>query len=169
MVNDRAATLLVQAAVEGVLDFSQAQPFDPKWHRRVQLTLNALERANDRKLKELLLRRTELAVYMGNYEGDGRKEMADRADTLYYGIEETFYPNEQDARDDAEKSAIRSDISAWEAQFGAMDDEKTKKKLTAFAAAMEKLREDTAQQQSESANSQLGYMGRELGLNPGKG
>lgn len=157
---------MVQAAVEGVVDFRQAEPFDPKWHQYLRLILSGLARRNRRELRQLLFTQA-VAVYTARQlKQEQIEEVGQKVSDLYHDIRETYYPQDKDLRVQHEKQLVRKDISSWEARFGKLNEEETKQKLDEFAAAMERLRQETAAEMRKSAASQLGYMGRELGINP---
>jgi hypothetical protein len=157
---------MVQAAAEGLVDFSKSKHHNHKWHQHLSLILSGLERRNRRELKAHLFDQT-VAVYTSRrIKAEAAEEIAQRIHDLYHDIRETYYPQDKDQRVQQEKQAVRQDIRGWEARFGQMSAEETKKGIDEFAAAMERLRQDTAKKMQAQAASQLGYMGRELGINP---
>jgi BMFP domain-containing protein YqiC len=157
---------MVQAAVGGFVDFRQSKRYDPKWHQFLRLVLDGLSRQNRRELKSLLYSQA-VAVYTSRrIKAEQMDEIAQKVSDLYHDIHESLYPHEKNLRTQYEKQMVKQDIRGWEARFGSMSEEETKKKIDEFAAAMERLRHDTAAKMRSQAANQLGYMGRELGINP---
>jgi hypothetical protein len=159
---------MVQAAVEGVIDFRQAKCYDPKWHQFLRLVLDGLSRKNRRELKGLLYSQAVSVYTSRRIKAEQMDEIAQRLSDLYHDIQESLYPHEKNMRVQHERQMVKSDIRSWEARFGNMSEEDTKKKIDEFAAAMERLRHETANKMRSQAANQLGYMGRELGINPSK-
>lgn len=157
---------MVQAATAGLVDFGKAKYFDPKWHQYLRLILSGLARCNRRELRQLLFTQA-VAVYTSRQlKAEQIEEIGQKVSDLYHDIRETYYPQDKDLRVQHEKQLVRKDVSDWQARFGDLSDKKVKEKIDEFAAAMDRLRVETAAKMRESAASQLGYMGRELGINP---
>ena len=47
MTTDRGIVLMIQAAVRGTIDFTQARQLDPAWWQKVRLILHGMEREDD--------------------------------------------------------------------------------------------------------------------------
>ena len=157
---------MVQAAVEGIVDFSKADVYDPRWHRYLQLILGGLERRNRRAMKKMAYEQT-LTVYASRkLKAESLEEITQRITDLYYSIRETYYPTEKGKHVQLEQQAVKQDIRGWEARFGDLSSAESKAKLDAFAKAMDQLRQETAAKQSRAAASQLGYAGQQLGMSP---
>jgi len=157
---------MVQAAAEGIVDFRRTKAFDPKWHQYLHLILSGLARRNRRELRQLLFSQA-VAVYTSRQlKAEQAEEVSQKVSDLYHDIQETYYPQDKDLRVQHEKQLVRKDIRSWEARFGELGKEEVKKQIDDFAAAMEQLRQTTAAELRKSAASSLGYMGRDLGINP---
>lgn len=152
--------------MEGLVDFRNANSQDAKWHQHLRLILSGLVRRNRRELRNLLFHQAVAVYTSSKLKPEQVEDLSQKISDLYYDIRETYYPEAKDQRIQHEKQLVRQDIKNWEARYGDTSSEDTQKKLKEFAAAMEKLRQDTAAEMRKSAASQLGYMGRELGIDP---
>jgi hypothetical protein len=157
---------MVQAAVEGCVDFSKAEFYDPKWQQHLLLILTGLARSNRRQLRRLVHERYVAIAASRRLTNEQFAEYVQGIDDTYHDIIETYYPQDKELRVQHEKAAVRQDVSRWESKYGKLSDAQTQENLRKYADAMEQLRLKTAAEMQKSAASQLGYMGRELGIDP---
>jgi hypothetical protein len=157
---------MVQAAIEGVVDFSQAEVYSTRWHRRLGLLLSGLERQNRRELRQLLFDHAVSIYTSRKLQAEQADEIAQKVSDLYHDIQQTYYPQETEARVQHEKAMVKQDVRNWETRFGKLNSAEAKEKMDAFVQGMERLRQETADKMRSQAASQLGYLGQEMGIKP---
>lgn len=123
---------MVQAAVEGVIDFSKARFSDYRWHRYVGQLLRGLQRRNNREL--LFVQRDELLALVsgGNIEPDRVEDFNKRLSVMYFDIYETYYPHEHNKRQVVEQTMAQRDVDSWEEAFGDLSDKEVEANLQTF-------------------------------------
>ena len=96
-------------------------------------------------------------------------EAAQRTTDLYWDIHETFYPDDKELRTQSEARLAKESVASWEEAYGRLDDPKVQAGLKDLAEGLEELRRKTVEEQREASQGSMGYLSRELGINPGVG
>jgi len=126
---------MIRAAVEGVVDFSQANLLDPRWHKRLYVLLSAMVE-RDRRAAALARHQRSLAyIAVPNIgrESFTRHHEQEKEAFIEYLSSLFFQKNEQGDRKKAMAARMRD---AWAAEFGDLDSPETQKKIDDVAAAL---------------------------------
>lgn len=146
------AALTIQAAVEGVVDFSQADPYDKHWYMYRQLVLAGLKKKKEIELSQLDAMTRWRWLVLHKLYGDNLSEETATSLTRPQKLAfEALYFPEDDAEEKALKTRVVSDMQAWENQFGSLDDPEVQKKLASWVENMERLMEETNQAVAQDA------------------
>ena len=131
---------MVRAAVDGVVDFSNADLMDPRWHKRLSLVIDEMDRKDELKFYEALHRRYLTFLLMGSdsvaiIEGNAKKEKQaiDR-------ISDIIFMTEGNERDTQKATAIWA-RKAWAQAWGDPSDPEVRSNIDAIAAGLRAQRE----------------------------
>jgi hypothetical protein len=135
----------VQAAVDKVLDFSEADSSDPKWNLKLQFCLTALNRRNLREstLAELHLPLLSMLSMDALVDPEKRQAHRDRLLDLLLRFRESYSldPKAISTTEDRKKTETRKDVAAWESVYGSLKDPETKRKIAALEEGLKKMME----------------------------
>jgi hypothetical protein len=125
--------LMVEAAVRGLVDFSEARFFDPGWTRRLKLILSSLQRLNLREEMSL-----NHAYYLGllaipGLDDQSTKNLQEQLADVRERLDVTYRPWHEDSGEKQEqrKKQMATMTSAWEEKYGRMDDPEVQRKIMA--------------------------------------
>jgi hypothetical protein len=132
---------MVEAAVKGIVDFSQAKFFDPGWRRRIQLLINGLENLNYRRELEndqhYLLSQMSIPGLKDESFAALQKQLAATRDKLQVAYRPWSTVEGQEAA--VSREAAKA-TQAWESKYGKLDDPETQAKIARTAQALRKQR-----------------------------
>lgn len=125
----------MQATVQGVIDFSQADFGDPRWWRRVRLLLDGLEKQNEREQLDRV-HRHNTALFGAMLESEGFEKVQQQSVALIDLIDATYFAGVTAEKEAQKHKIIRQRIDSWEQRHGKLDDPETKKKIENTARAL---------------------------------
>lgn len=137
---------MVQAAVDGVVDYREARLEDPHWMLRLTWLLAGLARRNHRDQC-----RTQLSSFRLHWTAlFGADNTARLANSEISRLQEEFddsfnlVPSPKLTAEERDKAVARTAITSWEEAYGKLDDPDTQAKTVALAKAMKALMDQTA-------------------------
>ncbi len=123
----------MRAAASGAVDFTRADPRDPRWWRGLSLVLDDLER---RDAAAILQAYAAVNLSVVSRPGADAKAALAAAGECLAGANKALFPWEKPA----EKSDIKSDAArlrdAWVRNFGDPDDPATQERIRKTVAAL---------------------------------
>lgn len=135
---------MVQAAAEGVIDFSQARIGGIRWMRKINLLLDHVSRKNRREI-ELLAYQRYLVFLAARFQSKEVMESAlESVFSIPAEIESTYYPEGESIEKKQFGTMLREGKSAWEQNYGQLEDPEVQKKIAETVRGMEALRRQTA-------------------------
>ncbi len=134
MESDRRAFLIRQAAFEGLIDFSQARPFDRLWWQWLDRRLDLLESRNLGELHRI--QHAQNLAALSVVEGDGVKEHWGRADELVIKIFNRLFPWRKQDEETNLKKEIDELSDLWAKTWGDPNDPATQQRIWATACAL---------------------------------
>lgn len=147
---------MVQAAVDGVIDFDKAEPRNVSWQRRTNLLLLGLQQKNERELKKLRFQQAVAVFTWSRLKHDSIDGAAEDLDKLYSDIRSSYYPWQKHQKEDPEQAMVKQAIGSWESSWGALDAEATQAAIAATARRLDEARVQTAKDQSRSFDAMVG-------------
>jgi len=124
---------MVEAAVRGLVDFSQLRFFDPGWTRRLKLILSGLSQLNLRE--ELKFNHDYYLTLLTIPELDEQttKALREQLENTRTAIDLAYRPWHQALEKSLEhrKQTMRDMTAIWESKFGKMDDPEVQRKIRA--------------------------------------
>ena len=115
---------MVQAAAEGVVDFSKTQFYDRRWRMYIERIFLYLQNKNRRGYLQVLHRANTALLGSGVVSAETFDNLKEIASDLYNKIVDTYYPSE--AKEEEEVDVKAADVAKatnmWESVFGSLDD-----------------------------------------------
>lgn len=152
---------MIQASTLGIIDFSQAKFYEPKWRRRLRLALIGLERLNNQRHSDLTARHYAAVLSAPNIEADNWKEVQDKAVEAVYDHQFAFDPSQYKTKEERERAAVRRDIDRWQRRFGDLHSPEVQDRIKRTADALRRLKEQTAAEEARSMEAIIGISRRE--------
>jgi hypothetical protein len=144
----RFGDLIVQAAAEKIIDFSQMKFRSMWWTPRLQFLLEYVDRKNHQAKLQLLCTEQLAYIASGRLSKEHHKSASELVKHLTNRIFELYSPSEKFDKDREQKEAVTKVAQAtsdWERGFGmSLDDTEVKKAIEAVAAGMLALQQTTA-------------------------
>jgi hypothetical protein len=138
---------MVEAAVRGIVDFSQARIYDPAWRRRLTYLISGLQALNYRE--ELRLSHDYYLALLGvpALKPESFEDLKKGLQAVQEKLETAFRPWHSGESEAAKKRAEQAELrAAWERQWGKLDDPATQQRIARMAHAFQQQRQ---QNQSE--------------------
>ena len=149
---------MVQAAVEGVVDFSQTR-LTNKWLRRLDLMLQGLQKRNERQRAIVDLTTPLWSLMIASPSGDRAYRMGadvfDRASTKLLNSYKLGPAPSDVTEHERLKTMAQQAVKDWETTYGAMNSPETKRKEAAFVKAMTALMAQTAKNATAAPHAPL--------------
>ena len=131
MAGEDHLTLLVQAAVDGVVDFSQARLRDPAWWTRLRFLLNGLDQKNQRDRLQLHLANVRCLVSTERVASDDWRRQLQHMQELTDKYKATYFPDLKPVTKEAEAVELRD---SWQEHFGNLNDPKVQSAIDKLLA-----------------------------------
>lgn len=139
MVGDSRRTLMVQAAAEGVVDFSRARVLDPQWWSRLHILLHGLAAKNNRHMLQMQydyhLALLQVERLKAEAWGDHLERAVDTNDDMCDN-----YNGARNSKKDRKKAVAVKLRDAWIAEFGDTQSAEVAASIDATVAAIEQRR-----------------------------
>lgn len=136
----------MQAAVEGVVDFTRSDRFDPRWQRSLPLLLRGLQLRNRRdRIHAEWASQTAFALWAALKQHELAQRTQERLDEFEDSLTRWRPKTEEDVRQE-QRGRAKQDSEAWSAVHGDPSDPAVRQKIDALVAAMERQMEETAKQ-----------------------
>ncbi len=144
MDQNQFACLALQAAAKGLVDFSEADYFDPAWNRRLRLLLKALEAENDREISMMRYQHRAMLLTTPWLDPAAISDTQDAALRDLDAVVGYYRPWEFDKKTREEKEVADTTKlrNTWQRTFGSLDDPKVQDRLAKTRAALLKRAED---------------------------
>lgn len=139
----------MQAAAEGLVDFSQLRFYDLKWTLRLSLLLRYLDRRNFRAQTVLDFQRYT-AHTSRPLTPEARQHMEELLDHYYDRFVSSYTPSQPEkpiVADEQQRQKVAAATASWEEAYGKLNDPATLAKIDAVVQGLEALRVQTAQAQ----------------------
>jgi hypothetical protein len=132
-VGDRVAGLIRRAAATRAIDFSQADPFDPSWTRRLWLVLLEIDAAGSREILALRAARQFALLSRTDLTTAGYDSLVRSSAQLIDAFAESLSPSGAPADPNHERNALSQ---SWIAAFGDPRDPAVAASIAATAASL---------------------------------
>jgi hypothetical protein len=132
----RLADLLVQAAAEGTIDFSEVRFGDWRWISKIRLLVGYLDNKNRRE--QLLVTHANNCGFVasGSLTSKSFESLKEANSDLHNKICNTYYPSSAKIDDMAEYEINKYQLM-WEERFGRLDDPEVQQKIADTCNFME--------------------------------
>jgi hypothetical protein len=139
---------MVEAAVRGIVDFSQAKFYDPAWRRRVMILVGGMQGLNYREELKLSHNYYLSLMALPKLPPETVTRFAQALDAAYDKLRATYRPWQTPVSEEEAKSAESKKFQdQWERCFGGkLEDPETQQRIARTAQAMRKRREMTAKE-----------------------
>lgn len=136
--------MILEAAVTGAIDFTQADLRDPNWYRRLHLILNKVGDQQTRQYWESVQRQRtghliKLSLVRPGMSPDHLEQLRQFIDHPLDELRQSLFPWLADAQQSSlasRRTAYAELSAAWEEEYGKLDDPATQAKIAATVAAM---------------------------------
>lgn len=136
--------MTLQAAAKGLVDFREADYFDPAWNRRVSILFKALIAENDREISKAIYHH-KLSLLNAPWLDESavdelQKQVMERLEDImaYYRPWDFL----KDVKEKREQKEVRQLRDSWQKTFGSLDDPEVQAKMAAVRAALLKRAEE---------------------------
>lgn len=135
MEGHRQLRLIVRAALDGVIDFSQADFLDPRWHARLHLLLEELTQQDYREFLKMKAGR-ELAYISSPFHDENSWAAHTKAEAEYLEDWTDNLFGIKTERGDRRARIAKAHRDAWQQEFGQMNDPETQRKIDETVASL---------------------------------
>lgn len=118
MEGDAVACLLVDAAISGVVDFTQSRLFDKGWGRRLQLLLDGVGRQKNYVVADAIFRANVAKASNGNLTEESFKQAQKDVQESFYDLLGTVKPWEGESFDDRKRQEFSDYREDYKQAFG---------------------------------------------------
>ena len=152
---------MIQAAVLGIVDFSESRFYDARWQRQLRLKLLGLERKNISDYAGVAARHYAALLSASNLEAKNWSKIQDRAIEMLYQYQCAFDPSQFKTTEDREKDVTRQGIKKWERRYGDLKSSEVQERIRRTAEALQDLRRQTEQEEQGSMSAIIGLSKKE--------
>jgi hypothetical protein len=124
---------MVQAAAAGVVDFSRADPDDPKWWRHLRLVLDQLERNHLKEYHRLYNERVISVLSRADLARESGEKLLEESDSRIDNIAKIMFPWADLDRTTIRQEQAKQLRELWESWFGKLDDPDTQRRIQVTA------------------------------------
>jgi hypothetical protein len=145
LATDRGAILTIRAATRGIIDFSRARLLDPDWWRRCTILLGGVATEDDLEVFRNVYRFHLALVANSGLTDESFRTAQDNARDIFHDLVRMLRPWEK-SKLEVKQEEIDSYREQYKAAFGfdPMDKEEEQRRLDAWAEAIKKAQEETA-------------------------
>lgn len=118
MEGDVVASLLVDAAVEGLVDFRQARIFDSAWTRRLRVLLDGLQRRKNYVVADAIYKANLARVSNGSLTPDSFSQVQKDVQESFYDLVGTIRPWEGETYGQRKSQEFADYREDYKAAFG---------------------------------------------------
>jgi hypothetical protein len=135
----RLSDLIVQAAAEGAIDFSEMEIGSVRWRSKLRKILAYLQNKNHREC--LLVKHGTTSSYIAGHMAGGSltqntfQSLKEIASLLSEEIESSYYPSISEPQKVSRKE-IAEATKLWENRFGSLDDPEVQRKIQELSAQL---------------------------------
>jgi hypothetical protein len=137
---------MVQAAAEGVVDFSKVAFGSKRWRLYLEPRLLYLQNRNRREYLSVLHRTNSSLLGSGIVSAESFERLREASTDIYNEIVDTYYPSVAKPKKDEieiKSSDIQKATEMWESAFGDLDDPEVSQRVQELADALLGLKPDT--------------------------
>jgi hypothetical protein len=124
----RHLTLIIRAAVDGIIDYSKADVTNPTWHKRLNIILREIIEKDKRELFKLSMAHSLAYLPVSNITEDSWKYHSEKAFEMYDNYYRSTYSMPK-VEGDRKKRMTAQLQSAWSEEFGDLNDPKVKEDI----------------------------------------
>lgn len=133
---------MIQAATEGIVDFTKMQVFDVFWLRQLKLLLAGLQRRNKREY-HVFSQRHHASLLNLRLDSEHAGSVQEKLIELGLDFEETYFPGVRKERAISERAVVRHQIGSWERRYGDLTSEETQARIERTAEALRRMTAQT--------------------------
>ncbi len=119
---------MIRAAVDGVVDYSEADVTDPNWHKRLNMLLRELAERDKRELLKLNMTHSLSYLPVKNLKEESWKYHSEKAFDMYDDYYRSIYSMPEVAGDRKQRMAKQLH-DAWAVEFGDPNDPEVAKDI----------------------------------------
>ncbi len=129
---------MCQAAAEGAVDFSRADPRNPHWWMKLRIVLDQVEARNLIEVTKLNHATTAALLSRGDLTEDSINKLRDNAERLVTRVKKERFPWVQFDDQAVTQQVVERMSRMWAETWGDPDDPATRAKIDATVAMMER-------------------------------
>ena len=137
---------MVQAAAEGVVDFSKVAFGSRRWRLYLEQRLLYLQNRNRREYLAILHRTNSALLGSGILSADSFEKLREAGADIYNEIIDTYYPSAAQPKKneiEVKVTEVKKATEMWEDVFGSLSDPEVKQRVQELADALLGLKPDT--------------------------
>jgi hypothetical protein len=128
--------LIVQAAADGVIDFSKAKLLETRWWTRLALILQQMQVQQQREQLRDMMGHLSSCLSNSHLIFSGAKKMVETEQELFADLMETYNSSSRRERQNRRRDAAKAAVDAWTNQFGDPNDPHIAAEIDAAAAGL---------------------------------